>query len=369
MVGHRRRRRDAGVTALEFVGVALVAGVVIAAIFAALNPDFIRATTATAVCRIFGLGECGAAGGSTEGAGEKTPFERATWGSAWFGGDSFASGEGIFSYDPNTDVTNKDNTKNECHRSGSSYQAQVFATAQSKGAFAGQQYTTQACSGAIVDDLSQNNHNGNEGEGPQMYQTPQPPDTTDPFDNIPQDASLITLSMGGNDIGFAEVVKGCVTEGLMGGGCEDSDTLRNGMNQVYGTADSPGTLEQQLAKVKKEHPDARIILVGYPPLFAEQGHMKKGPITTMSLEEQKWANQMARELNASGKAMADRLGIEWLDPTPAYVGPGYDHRAGSSDPYINGLVGWGDSESFHPNQKGHDATAGLLWELVQNGPR
>ncbi len=369
----RPRRCDSGATALEWVGVALVAAAVIAAIVAVVSPDSVRTTMATALCRI--LSQEGCPTGSTPPGSEpeKTPYEKATWGSVWFGGDSFASGEGTNNYDPETNITDSDDEakNNKCHRSPHSYQAQVFKLAQSKGAFAGQKYSTEACSGAIVSDLYSDNHSNNADEGPQMYDETKDPATDDPFDNVPEDASLISFSLGGNDIGFADVLENCVTE-FTASGCEDSDSLTTKMNEVYGTSNSPGSLEQQVAKLKREHPDARIVLMGYPSLFAAEKDLKKGPLTTMSVAEQKWANEMAVAINEAGREMADRQGIEWIDPTSAFVGPGYDHRVGSEDPYINDLALKGLSanpESFHPNQKGHDAMSGLLWQQITEGPR
>ena len=319
----------------------------------------------------------GASGGGGNGDGggsaDRTESGFPTTGTAWFGGDSFASGEGIYDYDEDTDLTGSDKTAdtNLCHRSPSSYQAQVFDLAQSEGAFAGQDYASEACSGAVVSDLYSDNADGNAGEGPQMYSQEQDRTTTERFDNIPADASLITLSLGGNDVQFAEVLKNCVTE-VFGSGCQDSATIQDRIDTVYGVPGLQGSLEQQIAKVQSEHPDARIVLVGYPQLFSAEEDMKNGWITTMSVAEQKWANEMSGSINTAGSAMAERLGVEWLDPTSAYVGDGYDHRIGSDEPYLNGLNMDGlnaDRESFHPNQDGHDAMTDLFLEQIRNGQR
>lgn len=66
-------------------------------------------------------------------------------------------------------------------------------------------YSSQACSGSTVPDLYLDNQQGNSGEGPQAKKTPsniapenialqQKPQG--PFDGIPEDASLISMSMG-----------------------------------------------------------------------------------------------------------------------------------------------------------------------------
>ena len=401
-------RPDAGISALEFVGVAMVAASVIGVVSYVVAPDYVREVASTAVCRILSQDGCGDIGGPGSAPDGKTMCERATAGSAWFGGDSYASGEGLPTYEEGTDVpgvnwknpitwwpTNWGKERNMCHRSGTSYQAQTFETLQGKGAFEGQQYSSGACSGSTVPNIYDKNEQGNAGEGPQMYQEPTTADEENPFDNIPEDVSLISLSMGGNDVGFGDVLTNCVT-GIFGSGCGDTERLKGEIDKVYGTgkADQVGTLEYQLRKLKDEHPDARIIVMGYPELFAETSPflldengdivitppgpsgLGGGPVLTwngsgMSIEDQKWANDLAGEINQSGQAMADRLGIEWVDPTDVFVGPGYDHRIGSEDPWINGLSAGDHSGdwtvnkgSFHPNQGGHDAMAGLLLERV-----
>ncbi|MFT3877744.1 MAG: SGNH/GDSL hydrolase family protein [Propioniciclava sp.] len=402
---------DAGVSLLEVVGMTILAAILAGGLFAVVAPGLVRDQFGAAACAILNRGDCAEGSGASSAPHEMTPYERATSGSAWFGGDSFASGEGLPTYEEGTNVTgfnwknpltwwptNWDDERNMCHRSGTSYQAQVFETLRSKGAFGGQSYRSEACSGSTVPNIYSDNQQGNAGEGPQMYEQPTTADETGPFTNIPQDASLITLSMGGNDIGFADVLQNCVTAGIVGSGCGDTGALQKRIDQVYGTNGSPGTLEQQLAKVKSEHPDARIILMGYPQLFSEASLYLRdsngdlimapaspygggGPIMTwngsgMDIDDQKWANMMAGRINTSGQQMAERLGIEWIDPTSAFVGPGYDHRIGSDDPWINGLSAGSNSGdftlnngSFHPNQGGHDAMAGLLLQQIQEGPR
>ncbi len=63
--------REAGVTSLEFVGIVLVVGAVVAAIALALNGQRVTAETASALCSITGGSGCGATGGDAT-AGDAT---------------------------------------------------------------------------------------------------------------------------------------------------------------------------------------------------------------------------------------------------------------------------------------------------------
>lgn len=412
-----RHRRESGATAMETVAIVVVAALLVGGVFLTGVPQSVRSSFAQAVCAILGGQDCASAQGPGD-ADARTPLEQATWGRAVFMGDSFSSGEGVGNYDPATDKTGfnpknpltwgnvsiergpfglpiivPDTEKNMCHRSRSSYQAQVFETLQGQGHFAGQDYSSAACSGAVESDLYSNNSGGN-GEGPQAQTTPDGPDDAHPYDRIPPDASLITMSMGGNDVGFADVLTNCVTHGMAGSGCMDSEAIRARMASVYGTADTVGTLEAQIARIRQQHPDARIVIMGYPPLFAEKPLTKTvtayDPLTGqpiqytlpqwngsgMTVEQQRWANEQAAQINEHIKQMCADTGVEFVDPTSLFVGPGYDHRIGSDDPWINGLSAGspsGDwtinSASFHPNQKGHDAQAGLLLQIIREGSK
>lgn len=400
------RLREAGASAMEYIGATIVAALVAGGLFVTTMPEQATSAFRSAGCAILHQG-CEAPGGTTPGEDGLTPYERATRGKVAFLGDSYASGEGAGDYIPGTDVTgwnwlnpltwtpsNWGKDRNMCHQSNNSYQAQVFRTLQGKGAFPGQDYATAACSGATVQDLYNNDHQGNAGVGPQAQTNPtDDPKKSGPFDKIPPDASLISLSLGGNDVGFADVLTNCLVS-FMGSGCGDTNSIVAQMDRVYGKDPKDGKpgmtgeLEAQLAKMKAEHPDARIIIMGYPQLFAETEpgqwiQTLDGPIYVpypngpgLSVKDQKWANSMSIEINAHIKAMCDRLGVEFVDPTSAFVGNGYDHRIGSSDPWLNGL-NFGspsgdltlDKGSFHPNHSGHDAMAGLLLQQIEEGPR
>ena len=147
-------------------------------------------------------GNCTAVG-FTDGDSTATPLvaELGTNGGEYVAlGDSYSSGEGVGSYTADTNTTGS----NECHRSMLAY-PELVANAQGYGQ---SNLDFAACSGAVVANLWGINGNsstpgtaglpgqGGWNEGPQLAQVK----STD---------SLVTVSIGGNDIGFSSLALDC----------------------------------------------------------------------------------------------------------------------------------------------------------------
>lgn len=109
-------------------------------------------------------------------------------------GDSFSSGEGATSFMSGTgfpsDGGDHSPTENQCHRSETAW---AFGVGQAHN----DSTRLDACSGALISDFTAYNAK-NFGEVPQL-------------DNIsPTTTKLVTLTLGGNDIGFVDILKRCV---------------------------------------------------------------------------------------------------------------------------------------------------------------
>ncbi|RYZ26686.1 MAG: hypothetical protein EOP01_08690, partial [Propionibacteriaceae bacterium] len=117
-------------------------------------------------------------------------------------GDSFSSGEGAGGYDPATDTAN-----DRCHRSGSAYPELVAAAESSR-----RPLTFAACSGALTYDLSHPNH---------LYASEPAQDEA-----LGKGNRKVSLTIGGNDLGFADVLGACLAvPGRDGRGCSKDPRL------------------------------------------------------------------------------------------------------------------------------------------------
>ena len=352
-VARLRLCREAGAATLEYVGLVAVAAVLVVAITVHMWGSDLAGMTSNALCSVSSAlgGNFGCGGPAT-----RTPYEQAVSGRYVAMGDSYSSGEGAWDYEPGTDFDDRDDlwpfdddeeAHNRCHRSADAY-ARILG---GSNPFAGGSDFV-ACSGSVISDLDNPNHKET-GEKPQ----------TDALDD---DVSLVTLTLGGNDLGFGDVVQDCIMNGESGvpflASCQSKHDERIAQRL-------PELRRELLAAYQDIHrlaPDARIVVVGYPQLFVEDPSDDIGNL--LFAEDQQWMNQKAAELNAMLASAANEAGAEFVDPTDTFRG----HGLGSSDPWMNDLD-WGgpgwmitDPSSFHPNATGHAALAQLIQEQLEH---
>lgn len=352
MINRLRRTgavRDRGAGALEYIGAIAIATLLITGVVVAGLAGQVRQVAADAICALIQQPGCI----STVAL---TPYEQALAGKYIAMGDSFASGEGAWDYEEGTDFDDRDDLwpfnddeedHNRCHRSENAY-AQILAADND---FAdGNQFV--ACSGAVVDDFTDSN-GSNTDEQAQL-------------DALDENTSLVTLSVGGNDLGFADVLRDCVLNGEGGVGFIDSCQEKHDDRITKRLPQLKQELIALYQKAKQQAPNARIIVVGYPPLFEENPEDDYGNL--LFAEDQEWMNERAGDLNDILESAATEAGVEFADPTDAFRG----HGVGSDDPWFNDLD-WGgpgmmavDPSSFHPNAEGHAAFAELIQDQLED---
>jgi lysophospholipase L1-like esterase/Flp pilus assembly pilin Flp len=347
-----RRRDDRGAAALEYAGVVMLAAAMVLGLVAVTTPlgSRIAQTVSGAVCRILQLPGC-----PDVGAGA-TPLERATSGRYVAIGDSFSSGEGAHGYEHGTNFDDRDDLwpfnndtekHNRCRRSAHAY-AYVLSGGNS---FAGGT-TFAACSGAVINDLTNPNHS-NTDEPPQL-------------DALGDDVSLVTLTISGNDLGFGDVLTDCVVNGARGIGLIDTCQQKHAARIARALPILAARLVEQYRQIAQRAPNARIVVVGYPPLFEE--NPRDSYRNLLFAEDQAWMNQQGAALDAVLRDTARQAGVEFVDPTSLFLG----HGLGSEDPWFNDLDFGGpglalvDPGSFHPNGEGQAAIAAAIQAQLEN---
>ena len=184
-----------------------------------------------------------------------------------------------------------------------------------------------ACSGGVIEDYYEDNTSGNEGEGPQR-------------DHITDDTSLVTISMGGNDFGFGPVVASCIS-----GNCATEDKAGEVDGDIDAQIDRLAQLYRDLAS--DAPPGARILVVGYPQMFPDEGEITNGGDSFISEAEQQWLNERGVHANSAIQEAIRRSGttVEYVDVSDALEG----HEIGTDDPWINDLdMGVDGGEWFPP---------------------
>ncbi|RXZ51609.1 SGNH/GDSL hydrolase family protein [Agromyces binzhouensis] len=165
---------------------------------------------------------------------------------------------------------------------------------------------------------------------------------------VPTTAKLVTVTVGGNDVGFADVMQSCFV--LPSSSC--SSNIANGA----ATAASPEFTSSIVAVVdgiQARAPEAKVIVTGYPLLFWENSSGVNPKYA--------WADEVNDEtvvLNDVIEAAATSAGAVFVDVEDDFAG----HGIGSSSPWINDWK-WLTTRTvnaFHPNATGHAAYAAAI---------
>jgi hypothetical protein len=262
-------------------------------------------------------------------------------------GDSYASGEGNPPYD-----SNSDSSTDSCDRSPMAYGRQ-FAASDSSIGNAGIQHV--ACSGATIANLTTTASAG------------------EPADQISQmstSVKLATVTIGGNDLGFANILSYCLTNQNT---CESEYNSDNGSN-LYTIMDL--TLKPELVAayqaMQARAPGATIVAVTYPQIF-QPGASCLGD-AYLPVPDVQFLISVGLYLDNTIIAAAQQAGIDVLDERYALLG----HQICSSDPWVYGLDSaltpgeqfLDTSALFHPTAEGQGQMASDLedyWKAIQAG--
>lgn len=231
-------------------------------------------------------------------------------------GDSYASGDGAGNY-------LKDGT--DCLRSMGSYGGVL---AQDHG----YALDLQACAGAVTGDM------------PNQYGA------------LSAATKRVTISIGGNDVGFATVVTECGKPAWWG-------NCNSAIDKALGVArnELPGRLKDVYAQVRARAPHAKVVVTGYPHLFnGRDCHL----LTFFSGDEMSRLNTSTDELNAILKREATAAGFEFVDVTPTFQG----HAVCDNPAWIHNIRPFNIPESFHPTVDGHRAYAGAIGGRLGTAP-
>jgi len=150
----------------------------------------------------------------------------------------------------------------------------------------------------------------------------------------------VTLSVGGNDVGFARVLTTCAAPWWLTDCGAAVDRAQAVIRDLL-----PGMLRRLYAAVRARAPRAKVVVVGYPRIFSGTDC---DPGTWFSRREQQRLNRTADLLDARiGRAARD-AGFAFASPGRRFRG----HAVCDRGAWLNGLS-FPLGESYHPNRAGH----------------
>ncbi|MFH8398691.1 SGNH/GDSL hydrolase family protein [Streptomyces anulatus] len=213
-------------------------------------------------------------------------------------GDSYSSGVGAGSYDGSS-----------CKRSSRAYPA-LWAASNSPSSF-----DFAACSGARTGDVT----------GSQLGR-------------LNASTDLVSISIGGNDAGFADVMTTCVLQS------EATCLNRVATARAYVDSTLPGRLDSVYTAIRSKAPSAQVVVLGYPRFYQLGG----GCLAGLSEKERSAINGASDHLNtATAKRAADH-GFTFGDVRATFTG----HEICSGNAWLHSVNWLNIGESYHPTAAG-----------------
>lgn len=239
-------------------------------------------------------------------------------------GDSYTSGPAI----PTQIDAN-------CARSDRNYPSLV-AAADRPAAFA-----DVSCAGATTAQMWQ----AQGTNGPQL-------------DALNRSTSLITLQIGGNDIGFGTIIATCASltaTDPAGSPCKDHFTA-GGQDQLTGNVlRTAPKVADVLRAVRARAPHARVVVVGYPDLLPDDAVPCTSQAVPFAPGDFGYLRDTEKKLNLMLRIEALLHGASYVDTYTPTVG--HDMCKAPADRWIEPLVPASPAAPAHPNAKGEQAMA------------
>lgn len=226
-------------------------------------------------------------------------------------GDSYSSGVGTGTYI---------SSSGDCKRSTLAY-PYLWNAANSPSSF-----TFAACSGAVTTDVLNNQLGG-----------------------LSSTTALVTITIGGNDAGFTDVMTTCILNG-------DSTCLsRINTAKAYVDSTLPARLDSVYDAISSKAPNAHVVVLGYPRFYLT-GQLCLG----LSDTKRQAINDAADYLDAAIAKRAADHGFTFGDVRSLFN----SHLICSGNSWLHSLELLNISESYHPTAAGQ--SGGYLPTLNAN---
>jgi hypothetical protein len=205
-----------------------------------------------------------------------------------------------------------------------------------------------SCSGAETEDMTQ----------PQgVTPGPNPPQ----FDRLDADTQIVSLGIGGNDIGFSEIAENCASTDPNATPCQDRYVV-NGRDEISERiqATAPKVAEV-IQGIHARSPAARVFVVNYLPILPDTGPgcWPQVPVTEGDVP---YLREKQKELNAMLAEQAAANGAVLVDAYTA--GIGHDACQLPVVRWVEPVAPASPAAPLHPNLFGMQATARVLLEAA-----
>ena len=207
-----------------------------------------------------------------------------------------------------------------------------------------------SCSGAETEDMT--NPQGVSPDGPNPPQ----------FDRLSKKTRIVTLQIGGNDIGFSSIARDCTSTSNQGTPCQDT-YVHDGRDELSERIQATAPLVAAvLDGIAARSPKARVFVVNYAAILPHSGSgcWPQMPITDGDVP---YVRAKQEELNAMLATEAAAAGAELIDWYAASVG--HDACQLPVIRWVEPVVPVNAAAPIHPNLGGMLGASQLLTAAIR----
>jgi lysophospholipase L1-like esterase len=215
-------------------------------------------------------------------------------------GDSYSSGLGAGNY----------GSSGSCYVSSGAY-PQLWANANHPASF-----SNATCAGATTSDVINTQVN-----------------------SLSSGTNLVSITIGGNDVGFANVMTTCVLGSTQS--CLNAVSQAENLTQTQ----LPGELDNAYNAIRSHAPNARVVVLGYPELYDLS---RSSGCIGLSTQDRTALNQGADMLDSVISQAASAHGFAFVSALPYFSG----HLICDSSAWLHSTDWLFLEDSYHPTASG-----------------
>ncbi|MGI5130395.1 SGNH/GDSL hydrolase family protein [Pseudonocardia sp. CA-107938] len=184
------------------------------------------------------------------------------------------------------------------------------------------------------------------------------------LDAVTVDAALVSVTIGGNDIGFGEIIQQCATRSPLkptGSACKDFYTSGGTDQLAQRIEQTAPKIRAVLSGIADRAPDAKVVVVGYPAILPDSG---PGcfPVVPFSPGDVAYLRSTEKALNAMIADEAGSAGAVFVDTYTPSIGHDVCQVPGTK--WIEGLVPTAPAAPVHPNSLGTAGQAAAVLDTL-----
>lgn len=205
-----------------------------------------------------------------------------------------------------------------------------------------------SCSGAETEDMTQTQN---------VEPGPNPPQ----FNSLDAESKVVSLTIGGNDIGFSEVAESCITLNPFATPCRDKYNSGGKDQLAERIAETAPKVAEVLQGIHARAPNARVFVVNYPAIFPETGVgcWPQEPIGWGDVPYLRATEQRLNQMLATQAAANNATIVNWYQASI-----GHDSCKSQSTRWVEPLVPGELAAPIHPNKAGMQGAANALVAAV-----